>query len=186
MAREHQSLSLVNLDQEEYDRRVQRSQALAHEAVAHKPKTLTQEEIEAYFKEVERRLTNAILYMPSQPSTPGLVKKRKDLLLDWAFIHNETEKLYLKCPWLCPAPIVVFRRLVPTEKKALEDLKKSFRTNGQADILRFEEELRPFTKFLDQSQPQNAAEILDEIEPKVLQLRIMLDNLQRQIVNWPN
>jgi hypothetical protein len=183
MTTQYQPLSLIPLDQEEYNRRAQRL-ALS-QSLGSPPTTLTPAEIKAYFRDVENRLTNVILLMPGQPPTEELSQKRKALMLDWAFIHNETEKLLVNHPWLSPTPITVLRRLMPEEKKALEELKKR-RLTGQVDLLEVEDELRLLTKSLDQSVPSNAEELLGQMEKQVFQLQAMLHNLQTQVIHWPN
>ncbi|MDR1871920.1 MAG: hypothetical protein LBS60_08415 [Deltaproteobacteria bacterium] len=184
MTLERQSLSLVPMDQEAYSHRVHRSLAFAQD-LEPPSSTLTPEEILTFFQDLETRLSNALMLIPSNPATPELREKRRELMLDWAFIHNETEKLYLEHPWLCPVPVMVLRRLTPTEKTALESLKRRSQ-GGSTDLVGFLEEFRPFTKFLDQSQPHNARELLGRLEGQVGRLEALLTDFHRQVTNWPD
>lgn len=184
MTSEYLPLSLVHLDQEEYNRRVKRSKALAQGATTPDQPSLTPAEIKEFFQESERRLTNAILLMPSPTNNKTLNQRRQDLLNDWAFIHNETEKLLVKYPWLASRPVQVLRRLAPTEKKALEDFTQRWLSEPD-NLASFDQEFRLFTKFLDSSLPHNVAALWPEVESQVWPLRVMLKDLQRQVIHWP-
>jgi hypothetical protein len=134
---------------------------------------------------VENRLTNLLILMPRPSSGQELSQKRKEWLLDWAFIHNETEKLLIKHPWLSPTPVTVLRRLTPQEKKELQDLKNQT-LFGETPLDDFDEKLRPFFKSLDPTVPPNANELWEPLGDQVLGLQTLLRDLQRQVTQWTN